>query len=550
MFEKVKDLLGVGENKEEDGKKGRKKDEKNKKKKEIIETQQQLNEVRRLIESFNAINIRRPADQPPLKKDANGLYKIICPYCLEEFEVIDLAYRATVIEQENMEDTFANEFDQAFDNYWTKVGAIGQDSNRPHILNVDPDAGEISTVRLLINKQQVEEPYTAETREKMKKHQVVYMKDRYGHVAKTRICPHCHTELPADMGFCPNYIFSLVGNSGCGKTVYLLRLIASLCNGNFMGGDWHGTVINDDATLDYRITTLAKEIFKPGKPMSEATDVGYIRPVILRLTNRKTSDMIYLTLFDFPGEGIWRTDNTFFQDLAEKNFMNSNGWIFMFDPGTLPFINNKLDENTRQIDLENANLEQKADPNTILEQVRENYGFGMNFTKPIAFVLSKSDMIRECLPQLVGLRITENPRFLINPELHNKVDMKDLYNCDQELRTLLGQTNVISTGDIFCDKDCSWFAISSTNVSVVNDRIEEGNVPSGLRDTTPLEWLLYRCGQIEGEFNENDGDEELNKKVIAWAVEFQKGIGCMEEHQKNCDEYARLDAKLKELQRR
>jgi hypothetical protein len=327
-----------------------------------------------------------------------------------------------------------------------------------------------------------------------------------------------------------------MGNSYSGKTVYLRRLILSLCSGNFMKGRFFGQVANDEGTsLSDSMVYQARETFQPSVAISNATDMGYIRPVMIQLEDLNTNRRIYVTLFDYPGEGIWKTDEAFFQDLAEKNLKNANGWIMIFDAGMLKAINDMLPQENRVIqDYDSADPSQKATPDEVLNRVIQFYAKGFAFTKPISFVLSKSDLILKCLPKLRGIALDTDPNFLKAPPAHDKVDLEDLYLCDREVRRFLAamMTNVTSVGDHYTRNNCAWFAFSATGVALENDVIPDGTLAHGVRDTSALEWMLYRCGEIPA-VNKN-GDPE----VTAWAYLLQT----------NDNQYCQKKAERKEVQ--
>ena len=69
---------------------------------------------------------------------------------------------------------------------------------------------------------------SSENREKVRHKAICRVKDKFGGISKERICPHCHNTLPEVIGRYPNYIFSMIGNTSSGKTVYLQRLKSSL----------------------------------------------------------------------------------------------------------------------------------------------------------------------------------------------------------------------------------------------------------------------------------------------------------------------------------
>ena len=480
-----------------------------------------------LREIDEEINTSRPHDKLIRKLVDGNSYTVVCPYCLNKYHVEDLQFLAqTVADGDGVFDNcFPPEEDAQYDQFWNNLG-VNVDVIRPHILNMDPEQGEIKEIVFKlddIQRRTVE--YSLDAREKMKDFQVISVIDKYGHSSHTRICPFCHSELPNDIGFVPNYIISLMGNSYCGKTVYINRIILSLCQAVFMDGNYIGTVSNDgDVEFGERIENKAKKVFDAvDGAMPEPNDLKYIRPVIIRLTNVRTHERIYITLFDFPGEDIWTSDRDIysFQELAQRNRENASGWIVMFDSGTLTSVSGHVPERYRQIDAMTGDV-QVADPSTILNFISNRYSAGHPFDKPVAYVLSKSDLIFQTRTQLEGSLLKADPQFLRKPEEHKKVDLEDLYICDREIREFLADSQVCQTGDVFSNSDCAWFAVSSTSVPVENGQLPQDASIKGLRDTCPIEWILYRCGQIEGDLHDNIEAERWVRSFQAAEVLFRK----------------------------
>jgi hypothetical protein len=493
-------------------------------KREIEDRLSQLTAKLSSMEEVRDLNPSIPDDQPPLERDSKGHYKIVCPYCLQKYEISDLLFQAAAVPNGMGEYTssFEPEEDEEHVKFWKDMGT-GCEAIRPHILDMDPQAGEITSVQFLspngIDRQEL--PYDANARANMAQFQVMMVTDKYGNKSSDRICPKCHTVLPVDIGFVPNYIFTLMGNSYCGKTVYLRRLTLSLCTGKFMNGEYFGTVVNDEArSLGDSALNEAQETFRPNVALAAATDIGFIRPVIIRLINRTTGKRIFITLYDYPGEGIWKVDEKFFQGLAQNNRENANAWLMMYDAGTMETIHRLLPPECRVLeDLDSASEEQKATPDRIWSHVVEKYCQGQRINKPIAFVLSKSDLILACRNKLGGIALDADPTFLKSPAPHEKVDLEDLYHCDREIRSFLSSmdTGVVGNGDFFTNYNNAWFAFSATGVPLVDGCIPEDSIPHGLRDTSALEWMLYRCGEIAAE--NRSGSQE----VTDWACLLQTG---------------------------
>ncbi len=493
--------------------------------------QQKLVECRelsqKLQECFNDSLLSMPQDYKVNCESSEGQprYKIVCPYCLKDFQVQDLLFRANVVPDYsgNYRNSFEPEEDDRYGDHWEGLTGDRGETVRPHILDMRPENGEISQVTLLdLKGQQHTMAYNNDARRLMQSFKTVNVMDRYGHRSAVRICPECHTELPNDIGFVPNYIFTLLGNTNCGKTVYIRRLILSLCAGNFMGGEYFGQVVNDESVgLEDSFIQGARRTFEAGVPLSEATQMVYLRPVIIRLINTHTRSEIYITLFDYPGEAMWHPEDQYFQDIAARNLNNSNGWIVVFDSGSLEDVHRSLEPEYQQIpDFDVAALEQRADPNQIIDQITKVYAYGQAISKPVSFVLSKSDLIGKCQNQFLGVGLNPNATFLRQPSVHQRVDLDDLYTCDLEIRRFLQSLQPavnVAQADYFTQRNNAWFAVSSTYVSPENGVIPERMRARGLRDTCALEWLLYRCGQLPGE------SRSSNLDVAEWAYTFQHG---------------------------
>ncbi len=473
------------------------------------------------------IKLDRPQDCNTVERDENGNYVITCPYCLEKFKVCDLLFRAKTREDANGElmECFEPQTDTKYANFWEKMGVNDIESLRGHILDMDPSKGEIYSVTFETNaiggKETV--PYSSEVRERMKKQKVVRLEDRYHIDVTERVCPYCHTQLPGDIGFCPNYIYSFMGNSSCGKTIYINRLILTLTSGKFLDGNIFGIGANDEmAALGETAKDGAKAIFTvTGQSLADATDVGYIPPIILRLQEMETNRKYFITLFDYPGEAIWKDDDAFFQRLAENVRKNSNGLLFMFDSGVtldhdLPdqYKVIKSKESFDRVDPARATAEQ------VISRIYATTFNGNAVDKPVALILSKSDLMTVCMDKLIGLIWGNKPNFLIPTPPHQKVMLTEMYKCHKDVTAFLNnkEQSALATARAMCNGNHAWFAVSSTSFPLVNGTIPEGATVSGLHEADPLEWLLYRNGHLAADFGPQN---DLAKDAQRWAAAFQ-----------------------------
>ena len=490
-----------------------------------------------------SMDLRHPMDACTQEKDGYDRYKIICPYCLKKFEIGSLLYRATPREDPNGKaiDCFEPENDAQYAEFWKKMGVNDIEPLQKHILDADPAHGEIASVTFELDQpwNTLTLPYNDETRKQMFRDKVRRVEDKYGNVTSERICPECHTPLPGDIGFCPNYIYSFMGNSSCGKTVYLNRLILTLTSGGFLNGDYYGMGANDGmAKLGETALDGARALFTvTGQSLAEATDVGYIPPTILRLEHTGSGERFFITLFDYPGEAIWKDDDAFFQPLAERVRQNSDGLILMFDSGVT--LNRYLpDQYKTELQLESeGNNPANASASQVIRHIYANTFHGSVVGKPVALVLSKSDLIKYYLEQSGG----DLPSFLSPVFPHQTLDLSDLHRCHQEVEAFLNQHDIGTTGTakVMCRGNSAWFAVSSTGTPLVDGTIQEGAQVNGLRETDPLEWLLYRNGHLKADFRADD------KVARRWAAGFQvdayhKLQEMESELESACQEYNRL----------
>ena len=109
------------------------------------------------------------------------------------------------------------------------------------------------------------------------------------------------------------------------------------------------------------------------------------------------------------------------------------------------------------------------------------------------------------------------------------------------MEAFLNQHDIGTTGTakVMCRGNSAWFAVSSTGTPLVDGTIQEGAQVNGLRETDPLEWLLYRNGHLKADFRADD------KVARRWAAGFQvdayhKLQEMESELESACQEYNRL----------
>ncbi|MCD8144611.1 MAG: hypothetical protein LUD79_04650 [Oscillospiraceae bacterium] len=502
---------------------------------EVLQTR--LTELKKIHDNMDQVRSQikqdRPEDCLPHMIDGEGNISVTCPYCLTRFGIYDLRFRSKYMTTATGDPKgFPMEEDEQYLNHWEEMGINGIEPMRGHILDMDPASGEIATITFQTDLHGGQEtvPYNAAARERMHRERIRKVTDRHGLETTERVCPNCHTELPGDIGFCTNYIYSLIGNSSCGKTVYLYRLILSLTSGTFLNGAFSSAIANENTLRELKpeltgtLIKTAKECFQyTGDPLADATDVGYIPPIILKMKEQKTNQTFMITLFDYPGEAIWLDNDDFFNPLTANVRNNSEGLLFMFDSGIA--LDSHLSDEYRGDTAAARNTDEAgAAASDVLTRLHDVYfHLEESLGKPAAMVLSKSDLIGTCADRLMGSALsTSAPTFLQPAPAHKAPDLCDMYCCHQELITFMntqdpGATN---TARAMTDGNYAWFAVSATGVPLEYGIIPQGAAIAGLRESQPLEWLLYRNGQLSGAFP-NTGDPQTVREARRWAASFQ-----------------------------
>ena len=184
--------------------------------------------------------------QPQLEKVVTGsrVFKrnlplqegIVCPFCMERFNIWELKFRSTSVDEEEI-NGYARGVDEKYVDFWKNVHRPTLNEEQNFVLSIS-DRENVTEVRLW---DETWIPNTPENQVAIEKKAIWQVRDKFGNICSQRICPHCHNDLPSVIGRSPNYIISMMGNTSSGKTVYLSRLLLSLLKNGFLP-DWGLTV--------------------------------------------------------------------------------------------------------------------------------------------------------------------------------------------------------------------------------------------------------------------------------------------------------------------
>lgn len=166
------------------------------------------------------------------KRGENGFYRIKCPYCFGEYGYYEPEFRSKVYTNES--NGFGARVDQKYiDFYQTRDrdrAELEQNNKMGYVLNWEEDISEV---------QYSQNPgtwvkYSPEDRPL--KDIVIAVRDRMGNPTEEKVCPLCHHRISTLSGLFPSVFISMMGNTGCGKTVYLASMLHELEMGSMLPG--------------------------------------------------------------------------------------------------------------------------------------------------------------------------------------------------------------------------------------------------------------------------------------------------------------------------
>lgn len=430
------------------------------------------------------------------KDSGTPYYPIVCPYCLEKFHVWELEFRTMTVNDGGMSNGYPLEDDEKYANFWEDMN-MPVDSQRAFVLRTS-DTANVKAVQLWESPEWI--PMNrADSKKLIEKKAIRQVRDKFDTPTSRRICPHCHNNLPDVIGRFPNYVISMMGNTSSGKTVFLKRLLDGLLTNNLLPGKQISVLpVNiTRAEIKEDAKRMFVETIKNNEPLSDATPVGYMEPVILDLMQGAQHTL--LTLFDFPGEAIWQENVTpFFERLMQRNKENTDGWVFLFDSTSLDAVRScvQVRGEENMLSVKNPDDPQEnAEPAAVLSQFAQQYGVGFHVELPVAFVFSKADMISRYADDL---GVSPDSLCLNHPPVSrntSKVDLDELWKCDEELRQFLSRDTVLNLAKNTCPNHV-FFAVSATGVEVSDGRM--GYSAPARRIMDPLEWLLWMVGAVPG----------------------------------------------------
>jgi TonB family protein len=220
----------------------------------------------------------------------------------------------------------------------------------------------------------------------------------------TRLCPHCHSELPYTMGDYKDLIFAVIGAKEAGKSHYISVLINTIRNEIGDNFDCSLQPLNEETMTRYR-EVFYNPVFRKSEVIpathSARADFNVRTPLIYTLSfrgkgflRRKTiRQVVTIAFFDTAGEDLNAEDT---MRTENKYIYNSSGIILLLDPLQLRTVRAELPDNTPLPD-ENTETEDLVDRVAKLIRIAHGIKGGKLINIPIAVAFSKIDALEPLL---------------------------------------------------------------------------------------------------------------------------------------------------------
>ncbi len=310
----------------------------------------------------------------------------------------------------------------------------------------------------------------------------------------TPLCPHCHFELPYDIGQIDQRIIAVIGARATGKTHYLAALIAGLQHDIGKTFNFAVRLLGDEAQERwerdfYTPLFVRKTVIIPNRPAE--VDPVVKSPLIFRCTfkdHHQRRRAFNLGFFDSAGEDLASLTT---MSLQYRYITRADGIIFLLDPLQIPRVRSQIPAPGT---LPLANL--KASPDYIVSRVRDLFEREQNLRAsqmvktPIAFTLSKVDTLFPLLEP--------------GSELHHAGAHHAYLNLDDVRSVHTEITGYLETwiSPNFAAMIESNFArYNYFGVSSLGEQPDESNhlnALTPLRVEDPFLWILYQLDCIKG----------------------------------------------------
>ena len=250
----------------------------------------------------------------------------------------------------------------------------------------------------------------------------------------------------------------------------------------------------------------------PGEKLPQATARQYSEPYIYQLSSEDNANRqapgVILAFFDFPGEAIRRSPSseiTAYDQYLDSMIKNADGLIFMFDPSTLEMVKGLGDSDKAVFTSKTLpggeaqwSFTIRQTPEMILRDFQNSYFPNSKLNKPVAFVLSKADAVRDYLIRMKG--IDEKEVSFLEEGVYaldsgrTGVYETELREASERILEFLNERGLSDQYKRLLNNedDGVWMCVSSTGLAPDSNGTlyQMHGVPVHVID--PVEWILYR----------------------------------------------------------
>lgn len=310
-----------------------------------------------------------------------------------------------------------------------------------------------------------------------------------GTVCAERVCPYCHNPLPYLYGAFPVKFISVVGSTGCGKTVYLSQFLK--CSVDKLPDVGYTTsrhlLAVDSFLQDNKIAA--------GEALPLGTRANSLQqPIIREIANEQNKQT--LVFYDIAGELL----------ADEQRYINAHAEYIRHSDAILILIDSlQFSVLVEALNLENNIL---TTPNAVIAALH-NLLLDRSRNIPVAVCLSKCDEIYDAMPEPLVKALKADYRGI--PSEDSKYRMKPIFNAEDFNSYESNLMDYVYSIDATlcytlaeCFEDFAFFAVSALGCPVDAVVTENGlsiATPRGpiepKRIMDPFYWIMFKLGLLD-----------------------------------------------------
>lgn len=303
-------------------------------------------------------------------------------------------------------------------------------------------------------------------------------------------CSSCGIDLPVDFFTLQSRVIALVGGTDTAKSTYITVLVHQLLSNRSLLNalNLQALIVNKEGKKKYN--TQYQKLFVNNEPLETTNriDAQSAPPIVIRLrkTNTKRKEVMFISLFDTPGDEFNDPDliSEFHPHIA-----NADALIFMIDPLNIqsifdeirPYIPKEADvyeEGLYHVDVE------------IIDNLLEVLGREQKITlfgkvqMPVAFCISKVDL----LEPIMNVYIPEE----VGSEMLNAGEVfEEIQYTSEDLFEFLQEHDPSLVNGIESQfEEYGFFPVAPMGKTPIGHTIKDGIEPKGILH--PLLWILKK----------------------------------------------------------